>query len=69
MITKFFTALSNNEQMRERVLSLNRKYPKGQPIDDAMAAADIAAFATSEGYAFTAEELLAYKPPELGQPI
>jgi hypothetical protein len=64
MVSQFFAALSNNKEMRERVLSLNNKYPIGQPIDEAMAAADLAAFATSEGYPFTAEEFLAYEPPD-----
>nr|AGS53218.1 hypothetical protein [uncultured bacterium contig00093] len=60
-ITEFYAALMEDEDMRERALNLNNKYQNGQHIDEATAAADIAGFAKSEGYEFSAEDLISYK--------
>ena len=58
-IKKFYEALSKDEAMREKLSALNEKYQNAQP-DLAKAAAEIVAFAESEGFTFTVDDLSAY---------
>jgi len=54
-VKKFYDALSSDETMRDRAKALN-----GEQKDEATVAAEIVAFAKSEGYDFTAEDLTAF---------
>ena len=62
-VKKFYEALSKDEAMRAKLSTLNEKYPNAQP-DFATSAAEIVAFAKSEGFAFTADDLSAYAESE-----
>jgi predicted ribosomally synthesized peptide with nif11-like leader len=56
-VKEFYKALSSDAAMKERAKAL---LDKGRPADEAEAAAALIAFAKSEGYDFTADELKAY---------
>jgi len=58
-IQKFYDALTKDEAMRERLTALNEKYGDGKP-EEAVIAAEIVAFAATEGFPFTADEYEAY---------
>ncbi|MDR2560754.1 MAG: Nif11-like leader peptide family RiPP precursor [Holophagales bacterium] len=55
-VKEFYKALSSDPAMRERGKAL---YDKGKPADAAEATSAVIAFAKSEGYDFTAEEMIA----------
>ncbi|MDR2560747.1 MAG: Nif11-like leader peptide family natural product precursor [Holophagales bacterium] len=56
-VKEFYKALSSDEAMKERAKAM---LDKGKPADEAEAAGAVIAFAKSEGYDFTAEELKAF---------
>lgn len=58
-IKDFYAALSKDEAMKSRAQALNAQYKDPQPEEKAVAE-DIAAFAKSEGFAFTAAEFTEY---------
>ena len=58
-VKKFYDALAKDEGMQARLAKLSEKYEGAQPSADA-AAADLIEFATSEGHAFTKQELDAF---------
>jgi len=62
-IKKFYEALSNDGAIRSRLNALNEKY-KGMELDENTAARETAVFAKSEGFEFTAEELIEYAKSE-----
>ena len=73
-VKKFYDALANSEALKEKAAKLNEKYSETEKADEEAVTADIIAFAASEGYSFTAEELAAYTktagkpaPQELSQ--
>jgi len=73
-VKKFYDALASNETLKEKAAKLNEKYTETEKADEEAVTADIIAFAVSEGYSFTAQELAAYTktaenpaPQELSQ--
>jgi len=73
-VKKFYEALASSEALKEKAAKLNEKYNETEKMDEEAVTADIIAFAASEGYSFTAEELAAYgetvmkpAPQELSQ--
>jgi hypothetical protein len=58
-VKKFYEALAKDEAMKSRANALNAKY-KGKKPSAAEVLAETAAFAKTEGYEFTADELKAY---------
>lgn len=58
-IKNFYAALSKDEAMKSRAQTLNEKY-KDPQLEEKAIAEDIAAFAKSEGFVFTAAELTEY---------
>ena len=58
-VKQFYDALATNEALKEKAEKLNGKYSVTNP-DEIAVAKEIIAFATAEGYTFTAEELKAY---------
>jgi predicted ribosomally synthesized peptide with nif11-like leader len=61
-VKQFYEALSADEAIRDRAGALNKKYRGTQP-DKETAVEEIVAFAKSEGYEFTAEDLARYSKP------
>jgi len=59
-VKKFYDALASSETLKEKAAKLNEKYNETEKMDEDAVTADIIAFAASEGYSFTAEELAAY---------
>ena len=73
-VKKFYDALASSETLKEKAAKLNEKYIEAEKANEEAITADIIAFAASEGYSFTAEELAAYTktagkpaPQELSQ--
>ena len=73
-VKKFYETLANSETLKEKAAKLNEKYIETEKADEEAITAAIIAFAASEGYNFTAEELAAYTktagkpaPQELSQ--
>jgi len=73
-VKKFYDALASSETLKEKAAKLNEKYTESEKMDEEAVTADIIAFAASEGYSFTAEELADYTktagkpaPQELSQ--
>jgi len=73
-VKKFYDELASSEALKEKAAKLNEKYNETEKMDEEAVTADIIAFAASEGYNFTAEELAAYTktagnpaPQELSQ--
>ena len=73
-VKKFYETLANSETLKEKAAKLNEKYNETEKADEEAIIADIIAFAASEGYSFTAEELADYvetamksAPQELSQ--
>ena len=73
-VKEFYEALANSDALKEKAAKLNEKYNETEKMDEEAAIADIIAFAASEGYSFTAQELADYTktamkpaPQELSQ--
>jgi len=73
-VKKFYETLASSETLKEKAAKLNEKYNETEKMDEEAVTANIIAFAASEGYNFTAEELAAYgetvmkpAPQELSQ--
>ena len=73
-VKKFYDALASSDALKEKAAKLNEKYIGAEKADEEAATAAIIAFAASEGYNFTAEELADYTktagkpaPQELSQ--
>jgi hypothetical protein len=58
-VRNFYEALAKNEAMKKKAEALNAKH-KGKKPGAAEVFAEIAAFAKTEGYNFTVDELKAY---------
>ena len=73
-VKKFYDELASSDALKEKAANLNEKYIGAEKADQEAITADIIAFAASEGYSFTAEELADYvetamksAPQELSQ--
>ena len=65
-LKKFYAALKSDEAMRDRLNAIGEKYQGAEPDKEA-AMADVVAFAKSEGFELTADEIEAYFNPAGGE--
>ena len=67
-VKNFYDELASSDALKEKAAKLNEKYNEAEKADEEAITAAIIAFAASEGYNFTAEELAAYTKTA-GKPV